>query len=103
MLTQHRASLSAQELCRRHGASYATFYKLHSKYGGRHLSDARKLKALDDQNRRLKKLLASMLDAATSKRCREKLLMPRWRRLTVTRAIKDKSHSHAVGARWLAC
>jgi len=54
MLTQHQASLSAQELCRRYGASYATFYKLHSKYGGRHLSDARKLKTLDDQNRRLK-------------------------------------------------
>jgi putative transposase len=68
ILKQHQASLSAQELCRKYGASDATFYKWRSKYGGRHLSDARKLKALEDENRRLKNLLAeSMLDAATLK------------------------------------
>jgi len=48
--------------------SDAAFYKWRSKYGGMELSDARKLKAPEDQNRRLKKLLAeSMLDAATLK------------------------------------
>ena len=48
--------------------SDATFYKWRSRYGGMEISDARKLKALEDENRRLKKLLAeSMLDASTLK------------------------------------
>ncbi len=50
----------------RYGVSGATFYKWRSKYGGMEVSDARKLKGLEDENRRLKKLLAeSMLDVAT--------------------------------------
>jgi len=53
-------------LCRKHGISEATFYKWRSRYGGMEISDARRLKALDDENRKLKKLLAeSMLDVAT--------------------------------------
>ena len=68
ILKEHQAGLSAQELCRKYGVSDATFYKWRSKYGGMDLSDARRLKALEDENRRLKKLLAeSMLDAATLK------------------------------------
>ena len=68
ILKEHQAGLAAQELCRKYGVSDATFYKWRSKYGGMDLSDARKLKALEDENRRLKKLLAeSMLDAATLK------------------------------------
>jgi putative transposase len=68
ILKEHQAGLSAQELCRKYGVSDATFYKWRSKYGGMDLSDARKLKALEDENRRLKKLLVgSMLDAATLK------------------------------------
>jgi putative transposase len=68
ILKEHQAGLSAQELCRKYGVSDATFYKWRSKYGGMDLSDARKLKALEDENRRLKKLLAeAMLDAATLK------------------------------------
>ena len=61
--------------------SDATFYKWRSKYGGMDLSDARRLKALEDENRQLKKLLAeSMLDAATLKEMLEKkLLTPRSR------------------------
>ena len=48
--------------------SNATFYKWRSRYGGMELSDARKLKALEEENRKLKKLLAeSMLDASTLK------------------------------------
>ncbi len=58
--------MSAGELCRKHGISDATFYKWRSRYGGMEVSDAPKLKALEDENRRLKKLLAeSMLDAST--------------------------------------
>jgi len=68
VLKEHAAGLSAAELCRKHGISEPTFYKWRSRYGGMEVSDARKLKALEDENRRLKKLLAeSMLDAATLK------------------------------------
>ena len=57
--------MPAAELCRKYGVSGATFYKWRSKYGGMEVSDARKLKGLEDENRRLKKLLAeSMLDPA---------------------------------------
>ena len=57
-----------QEVCRRHGISDATFYKWKAKYGGMEVSEARRLKSLEDENRRLKKLLAeSMLDNAALK------------------------------------
>jgi putative transposase len=56
------------ELCRRHGISDATFYKWKAKYGGLEVSEARRLKSLEDENRRLKKLLAeAMLDNAALK------------------------------------
>jgi putative transposase len=55
-------------LCRKHGISDATFYKWRSKYGGMDVSDARKLKALQDENARLKRLLAeSVMDVSTLK------------------------------------
>ena len=66
ILKDHQAGRTAKELCRKHGVSDATFYKWRSKYGGMEVSDARKLKSLEDENRKLKKLLAeSMLDQAT--------------------------------------
>ena len=56
------------ELCRRHGISDATFYNWRSKYGGLEVSELRRLRQLEDENRRLKKLLAeSMLDVASLK------------------------------------
>ena len=68
VLKEHAAGVSASDLCRKHGISDATFYKWRSRFGGMEVSDARKLKALEDENRRLKKLLAeSMLDTATLK------------------------------------
>jgi len=68
ILKEHQAGMSAAELCRRHGISDATFYKWRSKFGGMEVSDARKLKSLEDENRKLKKLLAeSMLDISTLK------------------------------------
>jgi putative transposase len=68
ILREHEASLTAADLCRKYGISDATFYKWRAKYGGMDVSDARKLKALEEENRRLKKLLAeSMLDVATLK------------------------------------
>ena len=68
VLKEHAAGLSAGELCRKYGVSDATFYKWRSRYGGMEISDARRLKALEDENRKLKKLLAeTMLDASTRK------------------------------------
>ena len=68
VLKEHAAGLSAGDLCRKYGISDATFYKWRSRYGGMEISDARKLKALEDENRKLKKLLAeTMLDASTRK------------------------------------
>ena len=68
VLKEHAAGLSAVELCRKHGVSEPTFYKWRSRYGGMEISDARKLKGLEEENRKLKKLLAeTMLDASTLK------------------------------------
>ena len=49
------------ELCRRHNVSPTTFYKWRAKYGGMAVSDAKRLKALEEENRRLKQLLADTL------------------------------------------
>ena len=68
MLKEHEAGLGTEELCRRHGISQQTLYRWKSKYGGLDLSDARKLKALEDENRRLKRLVADLsLDNAALK------------------------------------
>jgi putative transposase len=68
MLKEHHAGLSGGDLCRKHGISDATFYKWRSKYGGMDVSDARKLKALEDENTKLKRLLAEqVMDNATLK------------------------------------
>jgi putative transposase len=56
------------EVCRRHGISPATFYKWKGKFGGLEVSDARKLRQLEEENARLKRLLAdTMLDNAMLK------------------------------------
>lgn len=66
VLQEHQAGIPVVDLCRKHGISDATFYTWRSQYGGMAVSDARKLKVLEDENRKLKKLLAeSMLDVAT--------------------------------------
>ncbi len=68
VLREHEAGVRTEEVCRRHGISNASFYKWKAKYGGLDVSEARRLKALEDENRRLKKLLAeSMLDNAALK------------------------------------
>lgn len=68
ILREHEAGAKTPELCRRHGISEATFYKWKAKCGGLDVSEARRLKALEDENRRLKKLLAeAMLDNAALK------------------------------------
>ena len=63
ILAEQERGMATGEVCRRHGVSSATFYKWKAKYGGLDVSDARKLKVLEIENARLKKLLAdSMLD-----------------------------------------
>jgi putative transposase len=68
ILREQEAGSATAEVCRKHGISDATFYKWKAKYGGLEVSEARRLKALEDENRRLKKLLAeAMLDNAMLK------------------------------------
>ena len=68
VLREHEAGSPTGEVCRRHGISEQTFYRWKSKYGGMGPSDAARLKGLEDENRRLKKLLAeSMLDNSALK------------------------------------
>ncbi len=66
ILKEHAVGLTASELCRKHGISDVTFYKWRSKYGGMEVSEAKRLKSLEEENAKLKKLLAeSMLDVST--------------------------------------
>lgn len=68
ILKEHQPGLGAKELCRKPGISDATFYKWRSRYGGMEVSDVRRLKALEAENAKLKKMLAEqMLDVATLK------------------------------------
>ncbi len=68
VLKEHEAGMSTSEVCRRHGISPPTFYSWKSKFGGLEVSEAKRLKALDEENRKLKKLLAEqVMDNATLK------------------------------------
>lgn len=63
ILREQEAGAKTADVCRRHGISSATFYAWKAKYGGMDVSDARRLKALEDENAKLKRLLAdAMLD-----------------------------------------
>ena len=68
VLKEAEAGAKTADLARRHGVSEATIYNWKSKYGGLEVSEAKRLKTLEDENRKLKKLLAEqMLDNATLK------------------------------------
>jgi putative transposase len=54
VLREHEAGVKTAELCRKHGISDATFYNWKAKYGGRTVSEAARLRTLEDENRRLK-------------------------------------------------
>lgn len=58
VLKESEAGMPTPELCRKHGISEGTFYRWKSKYGGMEVSDAKKLKALEEENQRLKRLVA---------------------------------------------
>ena len=61
MIKEQEAGLPTAELCRKHGLSPATFYKLKAKYGGMDLSDAKRLKQLEEENAKLKRLVADVM------------------------------------------
>jgi putative transposase len=68
ILREQETGAATVDVCRKHGISSATFYKWKAKYGGLEVSDAKRLKALEDENAKLKKLLAeAMLDNAMLK------------------------------------
>lgn len=58
VLAEHDAGMKTKELCRKHGISDATFYKWKAKYGGMTVSETARLRSLEQENRRLKRLLA---------------------------------------------
>lgn len=75
VLREQEAGAKAADLCRKHGISEATFYNWKAKYGGMDVSEAKRLKALEEENAKLKKLLAEqMLDVAALR----ELLSKKW-------------------------
>ena len=75
VLKEHEAGAKAGDLARKHGVSEATLYNWKAKYGGMDVSEAKRLKQLEDENAKLKKLLAEqMLDAAALR----ELLAKKW-------------------------
>ena len=75
VLREHDAGARTADLARKHGISEATLYNWKAKYGGMDVSDAKRLRSLEEENRKLKKLLAeSMLDQAALK----ELLTKKW-------------------------
>ena len=68
IVKEQEAGMATAEVCRRHGISSATFYKWKAKYGGLEVSEAKRLRSLEDENAKLKRLLAeAMLDIAVLK------------------------------------
>ena len=75
VLREHEAGMKTGDLARKHGISEATFYNWKAKYGGMEVSEAKRLKALEEENAKLKKLLAEqMLDVAALR----ELLAKKW-------------------------
>ena len=100
ILAEHEAGAKCADLCRKHGMSEGTFYNWKAKFGGMTVSEAKQLKALEDENAKLKKLLAEqMLDLAAMKELVSKKV--------VTPAVKREAVAHlrsllGLSERW-AC
>ena len=75
VLREHEAGVKTGELARKHGVSEATLYNWKAKYGGMEVSDAKRLKALEDENAKLKKLLADQMLETSALR---ELLSKKW-------------------------
>jgi putative transposase len=93
ILKEQEAGRSTAEVCRRHGISQPTFYSWKSKFGGLEVSEAKRLKALEEENRKLKKLLAEeVMDNATLKEMLRKNFCAA-RKSAVSWAIEKKDYS----------
>jgi putative transposase len=75
LLKQAEAGTKVEELCRKHGVSTWTFYRWRSKFGGMAISDARRLREVEEENRRLKKLVA---DQALDVQMLKEALAKKW-------------------------
>jgi putative transposase len=75
VLREHEAGAKTADLARKHGISEATLYNWKAKYGGMDVSDAKRLKALEDENAKLKRLLADQMLEASALR---ELLSKKW-------------------------
>lgn len=75
ILKQAQAGMKIADLCRTHGISDVTFYNWRSKYGGMEVSDAKRLKQLEDENRKLKQMLA---DAMLENKAIKDVLSKKW-------------------------
>ncbi|WP_298856196.1 IS3 family transposase [uncultured Ruegeria sp.] len=101
MIKEQESGLPTAEVCRKHGLSQGTFYKYKSKYGGMEVSDVAKLRVMEDENARLKRLLAdTMLDNAVLKDLPGKeLTTPNERREAALRAMRDHDISQRRACR----
>ncbi len=75
ILKQAQAGMKIVDLCRQHGISDATFYTWRSKYGGMEVSEAKRLKQLEDENKKLKQMLA---DAMLENKAIKDVLSKKW-------------------------
>ncbi len=97
MIEECDAGVKAQELCRKYGISDATFYKYKAKFGGMNVSDVKKLRALEDENNRLKRMLADAMlhNAALKDLATKKSLTLDLKR----RAVPDVMDRHGLSER----
>jgi putative transposase len=75
ILKEHEAGVKPAELCRKHGISEQTLYRWKAQYGGMEVSDAKRLKTLEDENRRLKQMVA---DQALTIEAQKAVLGKKW-------------------------
>jgi putative transposase len=75
LLKEHAAGVGTEELCRRHGVSQQTFYRWKAKYGGMSVSEAQRLKQLEDENRKLKQMVADLM---LDKQALQAVLSKKW-------------------------
>src|SRR5215510_7090284 len=99
ILKEHEAGMKTADLCRKHGISEATFYNWKAKYGGLEVSEAKRLRGLETENTKLKKLLAeAMLDNAALKGpAGKKMVTPAAKREAVAHLRSAVRHERAAG------
>ncbi|MER8448365.1 IS3 family transposase [Mesorhizobium sp. M1066] len=105
ILKEHEAGVSVADLCRKHGVSDASIYNWKARFGGMDISEARRLKALEDENTRLKRLLAdAMLDNAALKDLGGKeMVTPAAKRKAVARLKEGFGMSERRACKAIGC